>query len=220
MIVAPASPLGGAHTRRSRLAAAAVVLLLASALALMSLLFAPNVPSASADDVSFGSTCSQHTSGYNAAPCFADDANMDFCTAVPWDSTYGNVFMARMAYLDSATDMYDTYTATCGAQTDIGGWLNSSKEIDLRGSTVLGAALCTKPLGGWGNGKCDQGSLVVHSALTGSGAQFAKTMCHEIGHFTGLWHYSSSNPGSCMVSGASSLTTYSTAERALINGRY
>lgn len=160
--------------------------------------------------------------GTNRTICYADDANMDFCTAKPWSTVYGNKFMDAMATLDSSTDMYDTYTATCGPHTDIGGWLNSSKEIVLPGTNIRGIALCTKPISGWGKGKCDQGSLVVNTQLTGSGAQFRKTLCHEIGHFAGLHHYSapSSIAASCMVSGSSTLSHYSTAERAAINARY
>lgn len=198
--------------RKLTLAIAALGLVLAT------VIIPTNDDSASA---AFGSSCLEDgNSGTNLAPCFADDANMDFCTVYAWDTTYGNVFMQRMAYLDSATDMYDTYTATCGSQTDIGGWLNMSKEIDLRGTSTYGAALCTKPLGGWGKEKCDQGSLVMNTGATGSGSQFAKTMCHEIGHFTGLWHFSAPVPNSCMVSGASTLTYYNTTERGNINDRY
>lgn len=37
---------------------------------------------ASADDTQFGSLCSENPGmpGTNSAPCYADDANMDFCT--------------------------------------------------------------------------------------------------------------------------------------------
>lgn len=156
--------------------------------------------------------------GTNSAPCYADDANMDYCTPYPWPaSTYGNRFGNAMVNLDSQTDMYDTYQATCGPQTDIGGYLNSSPEITLSPS-VRGIALCTKPLNGWGSTRCDQGSMVINANIV-SGAQASKTMCHEIGHFTGLWHYSGT-AYSCMVSGSSTLTSYNSTEVSMINGKY
>ncbi len=35
--------------------------------------------------------------------------------------------------------------------------------------------------------------MVINANIV-SGAQASKTMCHEIGHFTGLWHYSGGLP--------------------------
>lgn len=195
----------------------------------LSVLSAPTVATAatsgdSVKAISFGGTCAEDPNrrGTNKTICYADDANMDFCTPKPWPTVYGNQLMSAMATLDSQTDMYDTYRATCTGQTDIGGSLNASKEISLVGTDYRGIALCTKPIGGWGKGVCDQGSLVVNTGLTGSGAQFRKTVCHEVGHFAGLHHYSA--PGaiaaSCMVSGSSTINSYSPAERSAINGRY
>lgn len=179
-----------------------------------------SAPSARA---AFGSSCAENPSwkGTNLAPCFADDANMDYCTPQSYPSGWGNQFGAAMNYLGSSTDMYATYAPVCGAQTDIGGYLDSSPEVWIAGTSIRGIALCTKPLGGWGTGVCDQGSLVAKSSL-GTGGEFRKTMCHEIGHFTGLYHYDA--PGaiaaSCLVSGSSTVSIYSTTERGLINGRY
>lgn len=174
--------------------------------------------------IAFGGTCAENPSrrGTNTTICHADDANMDYCTNVPWDGAYGHPFVAAMNTLDAQTDMYDTYSASCGTQTDIGGHLNVSKEIRLTNTSIRGIALCTKPIGGWGRGVCDQGSLVVNTALLGTGAQYRKTLCHEIGHFAGLHHFSApaAIANSCMVSGSATQSGYSAAERQAINGRY
>ncbi|MFE7846768.1 hypothetical protein ACFUTX_16400 [Microbacterium sp. NPDC057407] len=173
-----------------------------------------------ADDPPFGSLCNEnpYAPGTNVAPCFADDANMDYCTPSTYPAAYGNIFVAAMANLDSQTQMYDTYQPTCGTQTDIGGYLNTSPEVNLTGTAIRGIALCTKPLGGWGSTRCDQGSLVINTSLV-SGTQARKTLCHEIGHFTGLYHYSGTSY-SCMVSGSSTTITYSPSEVSLINAKY
>nr|WP_201469043.1 hypothetical protein [Microbacterium hydrocarbonoxydans] len=143
-------------------------------------------------------------------------------TQKPWPAYVGNQFGAAMAYLDTATVLFDTYAPTCGTQTDIGGYLNGSPEINLRGSSTYGAALCTKPLYGWGGGVCDQGSIIIHSTLTGTTGQFRKTTCHEIGHMVGLRHFPSNglSVSSCMVSGTSTVSTYYPAEITAVNSWY
>lgn len=66
------------------------------------------------------------------------------------------------------------------------------------------------------------GSMIIHSSLIGTGSQFRKTLCHGIGHFVGLRHYSA--PGaiaaSCLVTGSSTRSTYSSDEIASINRVY
>lgn len=172
-----------------------------------------SVPSAARADT-FGGACG---SGISGALCVADDANMDYCTAYPWDVVYGNQFGLAMVNLDAQTDMYDTYRPSCLSNTDIGGYLDRSPEHILPGGT-LGAALCTRSLLGWGNGVCDQGSLIINTSLLTTPSTIRKTLCHEIGHFAGLHHGPAY--GGCMISGLSTQSTYSAHHVAHINAQY
>lgn len=149
---------------------------------------------------SFGGSCV-----YLETLCRADNSNMDYCTAYPWPTGYGYPFADSMSNLDNQTDMYDTYSSTCGPQTDIGGYLNSSPEWTL-GASSLGIAICTKPIGNWGSGVCDQGSMIINSSLLNTYLKVRKTTCHEVGHFAGLHH--DTGEGGCMVSGYSSNVAY------------
>ncbi|MFT4136812.1 hypothetical protein [Microbacterium sp.] len=122
-----------------------------------------------------------------------------------------------MINLDSQTDMYDTYQSACGPQTDLGGYIDSSPEKASMGS-LRGIWICTKPLDGWDSGICDQGSIIVNSALLTDYTQRRKTFCHEIGHSVGLWH--GTGYGGCMVSGTSSNTAYASHHVWHINTRF
>lgn len=170
---------------------------------------------------SVGGQCYHFQSGLDPI-CAGDDKNFDYCTPYGWPAYVGNQFGAAMAYLDNVTVLVDTYAPTCGTQTDIGGYLDGSPEYNLRGTNIRGAAVCTKPMHYWGSGTCDQGSMIIHSSLVGTGSQFRKTLCHEIGHFVGLRHYDA--PGaiaaSCLVSGPSTISTYSSDEIASVNRVY
>ena len=199
----PASPL-----RRIWLALTAVFVLVGGNL------FLASPQSASAD---IFATCVLST----GTGCLADDANEDFCTVYAWPTTYGNRFMDAMANLDAQTDMYDTYQSTCGAQTDIGGYLNKSKEMTAPlDSYTLGAYSCTKKIAG-SSTVCDQGSLTINTSLLTDATKIRKTLCHEIGHAVGLLHYPMGTTGvGCMVSWYSSAITYSAHHVSHINAAY
>jgi hypothetical protein len=164
-------------------------------------------PASSADEFGQCSTISG---------CRADDSNMDYCTPYAWPSSTGGIFVDAMINLDNQTVMSDTYQATCGPQTDIGGYLNSSPEYPAGlASDTRGISVCTKKLS---SKTCDQATLVINLALLPDYTQRRKTLCHEVGHLAGLAH--GSTYGGCMVSGASSNITYSTHHVLHINAAY
>lgn len=132
---------------------------------------------------------------------------MDFCTPIPWDPAIGNLFMNAMANLDAQTDAYDSYSSTCGPNTDLGGYLDESPEKVLVAGE-RGWTLCTKRLA-YSSTVCDQFSLILHSDFAVSSAQRSKTLCHEIGHAVGLRHVENGIPGwGCMEQGAVLSTSY------------
>ncbi len=190
-------------------------------LTIFAIAFGGHITAVPATAASVGGQCYHFQSGLDAI-CAGDDKNFDYCTPYGWPAYVGNQLGAAMAYLDDVTVLVDTYAPTCGTQTDIGGYLDGSPEYNLRGTTIRGAAVCTKPMHYWGSGTSDQGSMIIHSSLIGTGSQFRKTLCHEIGHFVGLRHYSA--PGaiaaSCLVTGSSTRSTYSSDEIASINRVY
>ncbi|PJJ61713.1 zinc-dependent metalloprotease family protein [Compostimonas suwonensis] len=169
-------------------------------------------PTSEAHADSFTGSCAN-----NSSICRADDANMDFCTPVPWPLEWGSPFTDAMINLDAQTDMYDTYQSVCGPQTDLGGYLNTSPEWTL-GSSTRGLYSCTKPIGSYGSGVCDQASVLVNTSLLPNYAQRKKTFCHEIGHAAGLYH--DTGIGGCMVSGSSTATSYAAHHVAHINSAY
>ncbi|WP_133163761.1 hypothetical protein [Cryobacterium zongtaii] len=164
------------------------------------------VPATSASADYFGTNCPDGNT-----PCRADDANMDFCTPHAWSSTWGNPFTDAMANLDLQTVMYDTYQPVCGPQTDIGGYLNSGDGIVLNSST-RGRYACTKPLYGWGWGKCDQASIYVNTYLLTSYELRRKTFCHEVGHAIGLYHGNDAGNG-CMVTTSGATFSFYTSHQ-------
>lgn len=194
-------------SRRSRLSRLLHVALIAAVAAGMTI-----APGGQAEADDFG-TCSSTTG------CRADDANMDYCTPYPWPvADWGTPFGDAMANLDAQTDMYRTYSNPCGPQTDIGGYLNTSPERPSGlGSTTRGVWICTKRVAGRTN-TCDQGSMVINTALLPDYYQRRKTMCHEIGHAAGLTH--TSTYGGCMVSGSSTNVHYSSHHVSHINAAY
>lgn len=194
-------------SRRSRLSRLLHVALITAVAAGMTI-----APGGQAEADDFG-TCSSTTG------CRADDANMDYCTPYPWPvADWGTPFGDAMANLDAQTDMYRTYSNPCGPQTDIGGYLNTSPERPSGlGSTTRGVWICTKRVAGRTN-TCDQGSMVINTALLPDYYQRRKTMCHEIGHAAGLTH--TSTYGGCMVSGSSTNVHYSSHHVSHINAAY
>ncbi|WP_299091385.1 hypothetical protein [uncultured Microbacterium sp.] len=52
---------------------------------------------------------------------YADNAGQDYCTVVAWPTDWGYPFVDAMVNLDNQTDMFDTYAASCGTQTDLRG---------------------------------------------------------------------------------------------------
>lgn len=155
----------------------------------------------------------------STAPCKADDANMDYCTVNAWPISYGHPFGDAMVNLDAQTDMYDTYQATCGSQTDIGAYFNSSPEIPPLQPGTYGAWQCTKRLAS-NSSICDQGSLVINTSMANTAGQIRKTLCHEVGHAAGLMHGTSAVVSGCMISGQGTWSTYSAHHVAHINSAY
>jgi hypothetical protein len=115
-------------------------------------------------------------------------------------------FHSAMQTLDSQTDLYDVYTATCGASTDIIFMSNPNL-------TARGIAVCWTYISG---NICDQfwvgyNTTVIAADVGANSAGFSinfnKTICHETGHTTGLSHGVINDPegdsggNDCMVSG-------------------
>lgn len=159
-----------------------------------------------ADADSFG-ICPWNSSGNTG--CLTDDRNVDYCTVYPWPvDAYGSLFGLQMANLNNQSNpLYQTYSPTCGTQTDIGGYIAVSPEFPSGlPAGVIAASLCTKLTAGKAT-TCDQSTLILGSALAGkSSAVKRHSLCHEIGHIVGLTH--GSTYGGCMTSGLLTLTTY------------
>lgn len=133
----------------------------------------------------------------------ADDLNQDYCTTLAWPTEWGYPFVDAMVNLDSQTEMYDTYSASCGSQTDLRGIRSTDAFL---GFGVRGSYQCTKFI--TANYRCDQGELRVNIDVLTDYTQRRKTFCHEIGHSVGLAHYTSAGSGvvlgennDCMKSG-------------------
>ena len=113
-----------------------------------------------------------------------------------WYCFYPNVssgdrpkYDAAMQSVDIQTDLYDRFTPTCGAKTDI---------LFLHGNLLPGQrgwSPCMVSTGG-GTQECDVFWVVINRTYiaqnpgsAGFSVSFAKTIQHEIGHTLGLDHH-------------------------------
>jgi hypothetical protein len=153
--------------------------------------------------------------GYPAQGYVADGADHWYCINTGMDTDNVNRINAAMANLDTQTDMYDVYTSTCGTSTDIL-WIRNDSMVDPYGNPARGVTNCLT----WASwGVCDQYWIqfnqleVFYEAVTyypndignNFGINMAKTLCHELGHSTGLVHNNDNGATGggidCMVSG-------------------
>jgi hypothetical protein len=127
-------------------------------------------------------------------PWRADSADHWYCY---YNIAAGNrgPYDAAMANLDSQTDMYDVYTPTCGASTDIM-YLNNPN----LGSGVFGVALCVSLQTG-SNTVCDAYWVATNlweyvyflgPGLAPADVHVNQDIRHETGHTAGLTHSNTS----------------------------
>lgn len=118
--------------------------------------------------------------------CFADpDFPMDTATRTRARRAMGNGD-GLMAMTIITTDEQ----STCPASIDI------RFQQRAIGGGAGGDAVCVRF---WDNGRCDRFRVRVDVALitqlaTNVAYQVRKTICHEIGHTVGLWHYGDGDP--------------------------
>jgi len=119
-----------------------------------------------------------------------------------WYCFYSNLtgsaqtpYRDAMAYLDSATDMYDVYTPTCGTSTDV-------MYLENPNLSAYGIALCVRLVSG-SSVVCDAYWVATNQSLITSdvlslqaipvsvapvSVHIGKTIRHETGHTAGLTH--------------------------------
>lgn len=151
---------------------------------------------------------------------YADNSNHTYChsslnTTVK-DASH-DAFQDSLAY---PTDMTVSFLGECNStddeKTDV--WVFKGNY----GSDWRGQYQCWQTLSG---SRCETANVKINTNVITSLSQTRKTMCHEVGHSVGLVHYDSApsgNPGpSCMISGTSTVSTYSAHEKSgHINARY
>ena len=122
----------------------------------------------------------------------ADNPGHDYCTIAAWPLDWGTPFVDAMISLDNQTDMYDTYSSSCGSQTDVQGERSSNAYMP----GIRGSYMCLTFVAA---GVCDTARLQMNVDLLTDYTQRRKTFCHEVGHSVGLEHYTSA--GSRVVAG-------------------
>jgi len=128
------------------------------------------------------------TGGY---PYVADSADHWYCFYTNITGSDQDRYKDAMAYLDTATDMYDVLTSMCGSSTDI-----MYLENPNLGAGVAGIAVCVRLVVG-STTMCDAYWVATNLAIipdfVGPGdapvaVHETKTIRHETGHTTGLTH--------------------------------
>ncbi len=148
--------------------------------------FAPTIGAVSAD--SFGN-------GPGDEGWRPDNKDHDWCFTASWLGNWSSTANARHSYLSSATTFDGGTNDACGPGIDVQwatlnttAWRGSYNCISLSGDI------------------CDTATLIISTnESTLPANERGKTMCHELGHSTGLRHGGSSD---CMLSGNSTLTNY------------
>lgn len=132
---------------------------------------------------------------------FTDSKDVWYCIHPDITSSQADHIHLAMQYMDSATNLYDISSGSCGTSTDI--WFfTSSAPGGMAGAR--GHAGCAAPLG---FGVCDvawisysPGQIFLESTDSFNYlANLSKTLRHEVGHVLGLRHSNGGgNMGQCM----------------------